>query len=210
MAPSLLRFIAALSIMAAATAAQAQYIFLDTNQDGECNAADFPGGATLDTVEVWVDTSKNGDGSPALCASGEALTISSYELILESDASLAIVSWTNDRPEFPIQEHLELGGSLTWVGFTSSGGATHLAPGRHLLGRAGYQRTGTKGCPILLIRSQTPALPAAETKFYSQCLGADLDNFIRLGVDFFDTCSAFVICDGIEQRTWGWIKNHYR
>ncbi|HSQ59470.1 MAG TPA: hypothetical protein VLT84_03405 [Acidobacteriota bacterium] len=207
MVPSLLRFIAALSIMAAATAAHAQYIFLDTNHDGECNAQDFPGGATLDTVEVWVDTSKNADGSPAVCASGEALTISSYELILESDASLAIVSWTNDRPEFIFQEHMELNGSTTWVGF---GGTTHLAPGRHLLGRAGYQRTGTKGCPILLIRTRTATLPAAETKFYSQCLGAGLDNYIRLGVDFFDTCSAFVICDGTEQRTWGWIKNHYR
>jgi hypothetical protein len=191
------------------TPLQAQYLFLDTNRDGECSSSDFLYLATPDTVDVWIDTSKNQDGSPASCGTGETLTISSYEVILQSDAGTTLTSWLNSRPEFPIEEHKTLQPGVAWVGYTSSGGTTHLAPGKYLLGRGAYQRTGAGTCPYIMFAAQNPAVPSAETKFYSQCLGNQFDNFIRLGTDFTGTCGAFLICDATESTTWGHIKQIY-
>src|SRR6266850_5794382 len=74
MLPWLPRFAVALVLLAAAPAAYAQYIYLDSNRDGVCDGNDFLN-ITTDSVDVWVDTAHNRDGSPAVCSTGEALSI---------------------------------------------------------------------------------------------------------------------------------------
>jgi len=210
MVRSLLRlFVTCSLVLIAAAPLHAQYIFMDTNKDGVCNAADFPSFGTPDSVEVWIDTSKNQDGSPATCGTGEALTMASYELLLRTDATTATLAWTNGRPEFTVEDHRTFQAGAAWVGNSSPGLVTHLAPGKYLLGRATYQHTG--GCPFeMIIVPQIQSLPEAKTGFFSQCLGSQADNFVRFGSDFDNACSVIVICDDVKSTTWGEIKHRYR
>lgn len=203
--------LAVLAALLSITAAplHAQSLFLDENRNGVCDDEDHPSANRVDTLDVWIDTSKNFDGSPATCSTGEDLTMSSYELILLSDPGTTILSWTNLRPEFPIEEHKTLQAGVSWIGYTSSGATTHLPPGKYLLGKGVYQTTPGI-CPYIFIAPQSAAFPAAETKFYSHCLGSQLDNYIRYGTDFVGTCGGIAICVGVKPTTWGHIKDIYR
>ncbi len=186
----------------------AQQVFLDLNQDAVCDANDVPIFSEIDTIDVWIDTSKNQDGSPAVCGTGEDLTVAAYEVIVRADAGTAILSWTNSRPEFTVEEQKTIQAGAIWVSYSSPTGSTHLAPGKYLLGRAGYQHTS--GCPYFRVVFQESSLPSAETKFYSRCLGSQQDNFMRLGSDFHDSCGTSSTCTGIKETTWGHIKEIYR
>lgn len=186
----------------------AQQVFLDLNQDAVCDANDIPAFSAVDTIDVWIDTSTNQDGSPAVCGTGEELTVAAYEVILRTDAGTAILSWTNSRPEFTVEVQKTIQAGAMWVSYSSQTGSTHLAPGKYLLGRAGYQRTS--GCLYFQVVFQEPSLPSAETKFYSRCLGIQQDNFVRLGSDFHDSCGTNFVCTGIKPTTWGRIKEIYR
>lgn len=209
MVPSL-RLLLLLSMFALFIAAplHAQQVFLDTNGDAICDANDIPSVSAIDTIDVWIDTAKNLDGSSAVCGTGEELTVASYEVILRAGAGMAILSWTNSRPEFTVEEQKTIQSGVAWIGYSSPAGATHLAPGKYLLGKAAYQYSS--GCPYLAVVSQQPELPAAETKFYSRCLGSQQDNFVRLGSDFYDTCGVNLTCDDVKSTTWGRMKEIYR
>ena len=203
---SLLRLVVTCSFVSiVAVPLQAQYLFIDANHDGVCDFLDIPKVSTLDSLDVWIDTSRNADGSPAACSTGEALTIASYELLFRTDVNTVIRSWTNARPEFPTEEHRVFQTGAAWVGYY---GSTHLAPGPYLLGRLGYEHTS--GCPYVNFAYENQALPGAQTGFLSQCSGSQLDNFIRLGTDFLDACGVVLICDDVKSTTWGHIKEIYR
>ena len=190
------------------TPANAQHIFLDLNDDEACTASDVLAFNQIDTVDVWIDTSKNQDGSPTVCPTGEDLTIAAYELILRTSVGTTILSWTNSRPEFTIEEQKTLQTNAMWVAYSSPAAATNLAPGKYRLGRAGYQ--STSGCPHIFTPPQDASFPAAETKFFSRCPGSQADYYIRLGSDFNDACGTSATCDGIRPTTWGHIKATYR
>src|SRR5689334_20723232 len=71
----------------------AQYMYLDTDGDGVRTAADVvaPSGSTL--VTIWLRTDANRDGLPAVCSTGEELTLYSYEVSLH--AANGAVSWSS-------------------------------------------------------------------------------------------------------------------
>ena len=207
MVRSLLLLVAFAMISIATRPVHAQQIFLDFNDDGSCDYQDIPAVSVIDTVDVWIDTSTNLDGSPAVCGTGEELTIAAYEVILRTEAGTSLLSWTNSRPEFAVEEQKTIQANVAWVGYSSFGGSP-LAPGRYLLGRAGYQHT--MGCPFFAVVPNQPSLPGAETKFSSQCPGSQQDYFIRFGSDFYGSCGSQLICDGVESTTWGHIKDMYR
>jgi len=64
---------------------QAQYIYLDSNGDGIHTADDRMNKSTPTTIDIWVDTDSNRDGTPATCDFGVgAMDMSSYEFVLQS------------------------------------------------------------------------------------------------------------------------------
>ena len=85
-----------------ATPASAQYMYLDTNGDGVNSSADViaPSGATA--VDVWLDTNRNRDGSPATCVSGDGpLSLAGYDLVLGAvDGTVTWGDFMSARPEF--------------------------------------------------------------------------------------------------------------
>src|SRR5258705_2338144 len=116
----------------------AQYLYLDEDGNGVHDAGDvvcLTAGAA--TIDIWLDTSINRDGSPAVCATGPgAVSFNSYEVILH--ATGGVVSWgpfTNQMPGFGVRLTRDAR-DTTEVDYYHngwSGGATSLA-GRYRLG----------------------------------------------------------------------------
>ncbi|HEX7078371.1 MAG TPA: hypothetical protein VF363_08115 [Candidatus Eisenbacteria bacterium] len=199
--------------LAAATPANAQYVFLDTNGDGACDAADnLPPGDS--SVDVWLDTNHNADGSTATCATGEALSISGYDVVLAAgvagSAVLTFGSWSNAVVAFSQQIGVASEGPYFRAAFSAPSG--FLPAGKYKLGTLGYTGSGT-GCAVL---TPTPIGTISGTPYYtsfsSECLGSNQDNVLRFGVDFTDFCAAGGICDAAAdptRTTWGKIKERY-
>ncbi len=159
----------------------AQYMYLDTDGDGVRSAADVvaPSGPTL--VTVWLRTDANRDGTPAVCSTGEQLTLYSYEVSLH--AANGAVSWssmTNAVSGFTTDLGTVALGADAHIAF----GSGNLAPGRYRL--ATVQVSVTSGSPSSEIVTSTPLSSAFGTTFSSQCSGLDFDNTLKLGGDWFD------------------------
>ena len=73
-----------LACIAAAPPATAQYIYLDLNGDGLNTPADLLSGTLPVNVDVYLRTDMNRDGSPTTCATGQSLSIGSFEFILRA------------------------------------------------------------------------------------------------------------------------------
>jgi len=211
-----------LVLLAIPLTASGQLIIVDTNGDGKCGYSemwDFVE-SPLDTVEVWLDTNHDKDGNPVVCPTGEELTISAYEIILATwsyrDGPVTYGTWINLMPEFTV----DLGTAQTTgsggayyiaASFSSSGGTTHLPAGRYLLGEVTVQTIpGHCNLAIPAPGPLTIGTRTFESSFYSLCPGSGGVNLVRFGIDFVDACSAGSICDGVEDTTWGKIKQQYR
>lgn len=162
--------------------ASAQYMFLDANGDGVNSAADVLNPIGTTTLEVWLRTNSNRDGSAAVCASGEELTINSYEFILEAtNGTMNWHSFTNLQPTMLTSFGLGSNGTDYHNGF---GGGTILPPGDYHLGT--LEVSVALGTPSLSIVPSTSLSGAFLTSFGSQCLAQEMDNTMRLGADWFD------------------------
>lgn len=188
---------------------QAQFIFMDVNGDQSCGSGDlvpYHDGR----IDVWVDTTQDPVGNPAVCTTGEDLTISSYEVVMVME-SVAAVGWENARPEFGQSLGFQKEGRYVRAGFTSTGGTTHLAPGLYKLGTLLTQ--WDSGCPYVVpVASALFSGRKHSTEFWSQCLGADGDYTLRLGDEFSDACGVLMLCHAAEDQlstTWGRIKQLY-
>lgn len=95
--------------------ASAQYMYLDTNGDGVHSTADDlqPNGVPT-TVDVWIRTNANRDGSPALCNTQDGdLTINSYVFNLEAvDGTVTYSGFINQQPQWTVNF-----GVITRTGF---------------------------------------------------------------------------------------------
>jgi len=167
----------------------AQYMFLDTNGDGANDASDRVNPIGPTTIDIWVDTSTNRDGSPATCDADETtrLTINQWEVVLRA-----------------------VGGTLRWgpldnvLGISSLracfadaadttdpvwyhngwGGLAIIEPGRYLVGKLRVEVV--TGNPGIMFVPNNPSQPTDITSFGTQCAGKDNDNTYKLGVDWTD------------------------
>ena len=210
----LLMFAAAAALFIGAPA-YSQYIFLDSNGDGVNSNTDplLPDdflNSSVTSVDVYIITDKNRDGSTAVCSSAEPFTINQYEFLLHYDGNGSIVynGWT-DNMGFTVGLALCGDGKICKAGadvWVALGSGTQLAPGKYKLGTLGITVAGT---PALNFAISSTLNANAQTAFGSNCDGANFDSLIRLGQDFSDS-------DGIGDRTpvtattWGKIKNRYR
>jgi PKD repeat protein len=185
------RFTASLSLLLLSFTgpAFAQYMFLDSNGDGVNDASDRiePEGST--TIDIWVDTSRNRDGSPATCDTDPAgrLTINQWEVVLRAVGGT--LRWGPLENTMPISSNpacfADAADTTDPVWYHNGwGGFLILDPGRYHVGR--LQVEVATGNPAVIFTPNNPAQPTDITSFGSKCLGKDLDNTYKLGLDWRD------------------------
>jgi hypothetical protein len=188
-----------------AAPADAQFIFIDVNGDGEADAADVLS-SSVRSVDIYLDTNHRMNGEPAACTSGEPFQISSYTFILAwepvGSSSLKYGEWT-DNMGFTINVGFAQAGRDYWTGRAAP---YYLAAGKHKLGTLGVTVTGT---PVLRFRAFTPIDSTAITQFGSPCEGVNFDNTITLGQDFFDSRGTSA-ADESPKTAWRTIEDLYR
>ena len=209
-------------LMFAATAAlcigapaYSQYIYLDVNGDG-VNGHSGPGlpedflNSSVTSVDAYIITDKNRDGSTAICSSSEPFTINQYEFLLHTSGvgNVTYGAWT---------DNMGFGTGLTLCGdgtrctagpdiWIARGSGTQLPPGKYKLGTLGITVTGQ---PMLDFLVSSTLNANAQTAFGSACDGLNFDSLLRLGQDFFDS-DGTGFTDPVTVTTWGKIKNRYR
>lgn len=166
-------------------AARAQYMYLDANGDGVRTAADqMNANGVATTVDVWVKTNLNRDGSPGACSTADGpLTLNSY--VVNLAATGGTVTYTgiiNQRPE--AGSAIRPFASNTTEMTVGWGGAVSNPPGAYRL--LTVTITGTSGAPSIAIVRGSGLQAADVTSFGSQCSGNDFDNTLKLGGDWFD------------------------
>jgi len=169
--------------------ARAQYMYLDSNGDGIHSAADALASSGTTTVDVWLVTGRNRDGSPAICAdAGTAFTIFSYEFCLTAtDGRVVFSNFVNHMDAIPIK--IFAGGNATQFYALQLGPTPAQPPGLYRL--ATVSVAPSSGTPSLAITPDATSLaqeagPGTETAFGSNCPGVNFANTIQLGVDWFD------------------------
>src|SRR5262245_54046883 len=201
----LLGVVAALALV---SPAYSQYIYLDVNGDGVCDATDVlaPG---ANTVRVYLQTDADAGGLPATCqnGTGQDLSIFSYEIVLHSagTGSVSYGSWQHNSTDLVGYSQLRApasGGGDFSVFWGKSVGPD--APGLYRLGRVTVPATGN---PTRSLASPTPLGPFS-TSFGSECPGSLGLNTIYLGSDFTDVCGTSSTTP-VTQTTWGKIKELY-
>lgn len=179
--------VAAVSCLFTVPRANAQYMFLDSNGDGLNSAADVLPTSGTATVDVWLSTNQNRDGSVVICPTEtKPMDFASYEFCLRAiDGRVAFSGFVN---------HSDISVTLYADGSTSEFYAAQLGTefvpeGRYRL--ASVSVSVTSGAPSLQIVPDAPTLDRAapsppETAFGSECPGLDFDNTLLLGRDWFD------------------------
>ena len=165
----------------------AQYMYLDANGDGVSTLDDQIQATGSTTLDVWLRTDRNRDGSAASCISADGdLTINSYEFILR--ATGGTVSWSqfvNHQPDFTVS----LGQAESATDYHNGlGGGAILPPGTYRL--ASLTVTVALGTPSIQLVSSTSLSGGYLTSFGSRCSGTDFDNTLKLGTDWFDVDGA--------------------
>ena len=176
----------AVAVLAIATPASAQYMYLDANGNGTHEMADQLNASGPTVVELWIDTAHNRDGSVANCPGGANLSIISYEMILRvTGGTVTWGSYTNLRTGMGISFGSASDSTDFYRGF---GGGTINAPGLYHLGSLVVSVTG--GNPSIDFAPSTSLSAGYLTAFGSQCPGLEGDNTLRLGADWLDTDGA--------------------
>jgi len=171
----------------------AQYMYLDTDGDSASTTADLLDPVYPTTVNIWLVTNQNRDGSTALCAvGGGALTINSYEFIVKSDSGA--VSWGSFENRMSAFTYHFQGASSPTELHEGYGSGSALAPGRYLL--ATVEVTVLSGTPRLVPSGTSSLSGSFLTGFGSQCAGGENDNTLALGRDWMDV-------DGVGTGTGG-------
>ncbi|HYJ34094.1 MAG TPA: putative Ig domain-containing protein [Candidatus Binatia bacterium] len=189
--------LAALAVLACfgATPALAQYMYMDTNGDGVWSTADVlnPNG-TPTSVDVYLNTTHNRDGSVATCDSQDgnlAIWNSFATHISVPGGTVTFSNYTNQQAAFTINCS---NGGLAFTS-TATDAAQCQATGTPVDNGGTTQKlytmtvTGVSGTPSLQF-VPTNTLDNNPTSFGTNCGGNDFDNTYKLGTDWFDVNGA--------------------
>ncbi|HET9952249.1 MAG TPA: putative Ig domain-containing protein [Candidatus Eisenbacteria bacterium] len=179
--------VAAVCLAAFAAPASAQYMYLDSNGDGVNTAADLlNANGVPTTVDVWLRTNVNADGSPATCVTGDGdLTINSYVTNMQATGGTVTYSgFTNLQasmvtvtvPGTPLASDTEFS--------VGRGGSAILTPGDYKLFTMTI--TGVSGAPSVNIVALSALQQTDLTNFGAACSGNSFDNTMKLGDEWFD------------------------
>ena len=159
----------------------AQFLFLDANGDGRNDQADRIAATGTASIDVWLQTDRNGDGSLAQCRGRATLPfgINSYEFILRcSGGTVEWGEYTNFLPAMFLHIGPLENATDYYQNFASLG---YLPPGKYKLGRLTLK--ATSGNPRIAFASSSSVWRGAGTSFGSQCDGKDGDHTLRFTED---------------------------
>ena len=181
------------ALVAVAAPAAAQYMYLDSNGNGVHDSGDrlAPNGAAT-TVDVWLVTNENRDGSAATCAIDPTAPMALNDYYVNFKAAGGLVTYSGFVTHFgnaPIGEFNPADGVRYGNGLV--GIFTTLPPGTHRI--ASLTITGTSGTPqvgIVDLHSGQPQYTMFSAGA-AGCFGNDFDNVLKLagpggGTDWTD------------------------
>jgi hypothetical protein len=203
-----LLLLAVVALVAIASPAHSQYMYLDVNGDGVNTVAGDVISPATTHIDVYLVTDHDALGNPSICdVSSNLLTINSYEVIMRSTGTITFSDptsgWTDNLSYATILGN-NIAGNDVYIG---RGSGTVSAPGTYKLGSLTV--SGIVGNPVVSIVASTSANPTAETAFGSQCEGNDFDNTMKLGSDWTNTAGTYSTTP-VSSTTWGQIKNLYK
>ncbi len=182
-------------------------MYLDVNGDGVCDSRDVLA-RDVTSVDVYLVTDRNSDGSAAVCAGeSDPFTLFGYEFILRAwgDGTVSFGTWI---PAPAVADFTTSTGP--WSNdtdyYTGQLTLNPRPPGRYRLGSLELTVTGT---PRLSIVSSTAIGSNLRTGFATDCLGADFDNALKLGLDFTDVCGTAPAAPR-SASAWDSIRRIYR
>jgi len=163
------------------------YMYLDTNGNGMHDNGDSLHASGSTTVDVWLKTNQNKNGSASFCdSSGTPNTISSYSVVLRAaGGTVAWSSFTNRMTAFT----LPTGGYSDPVFYGNGMSGTAAIPaGSYRL--ASVTITPQSGSPYIVISQSAEPASSIKTTFGSTCPGKGFDNKLTFGKDWFDSDGA--------------------
>ena len=168
----------AVVVLALAPSAQAQYMFADTNGDGQMSGEDRVGSSGPTTIDIYLVTDRKRDGS--LVAKGpEPLSIFSYELAIAAvGGTVKWGTYVNARRSMTIPFGRGESESEIYVGY---GGIERLPPGKYKLGTLSLEVKS--GQPRLEFRSRSSVHHLGGTTFGSRNPGKDGDHTLKFTED---------------------------
>jgi PKD repeat protein len=164
-------------------------MYLDTNGDGVNDTSDQIDANGPTTVDIWVNTAANRDGSPVACdvSATTPLTINSWEIVLQAvGGTLEWGSLQNLLAISPGRANFASAGDTTDpVWYHNGWGGYYILPAG--LYHVGQMRvTVLTGHPAIAIVPFKPSQPTDLTSFGTNCPGRDDDNTYKLGFDWTD------------------------
>jgi Tol biopolymer transport system component len=167
--------------------AHAQYMYLDANRNGVHDAGDRLCQSGIDSIDIWIDTGANRDGSPTECVTGHTtLAFNSYEFTLQTvNGTVAWGTYTNAMTGMTLRLVSPPGvcSDSYHDGFI---GITANVQGRYRLGT--LEVTVTSGTPSIEIVSTADCGRGATTSFGTICQADDeYSHTYVLGRQWHDT-----------------------
>ena len=171
-----------------------QYMYVDTDGDGEHTDADVIHPTGVTTLDLWLRTDSNRDGSAAACVTGDGeLSITGYEFNLRANnGGVAWGAFTNRVADFPVN----VSSTSSATEFRAGAAGATLPPGSYHLATVLVEVTS--GTPNISIVPKSALAGSFGTGFGSQCSGSEFTNTLHLGVDWFDVDGAAF--EGIPNR----------
>jgi PKD repeat protein len=157
-------------------------MFLDLDGDGVYTGNDrMPPPGDAATIDLYVVTNQNRDGSPVTCSDGTTPGISSYSVNLYAlDAAVSFSNVTNQMPGMIGMAPLE---TYPYALSAWYAGASVLPPGKYHL--MSMTAAFGAGCPALAIVTSTCYSPeGVVTSFGSDCPGVQGDYTLRMEEDW--------------------------
>jgi hypothetical protein len=170
-----------IAVLAAASPAAAQYIYMDTNGDGLNTWADSLNATGTTALDIWIDSGFNRNGSPGGC---RERGLASFSLNIHADGGT--INWgtftsaitpSSGPPSVsnPHEYHIE-------VALTSGG--TTVPLGLYKLGTLIVEIAS--GDPCLRFAANTTMSSRHSTSFGAGCPGKKIDHTSRLDEEWFD------------------------
>ena len=155
----------------ATTPAAAQYMYLDSNGDGINTSTDRMNKSTPTTIDVWLRTDHNRDGSLAGCDfQAGAMDMYSYEFVLHAvGGTITWGSMSNLIPSFTTNLARDSRDTTGTVYYHNGfGGSAAQVPGTYKL--ATLTATVATGSPRIDIVTRHAIARSARTSFASDCV----------------------------------------
>jgi hypothetical protein len=163
-------------------------MYLDSNGDGLHLGDDRVNGSGPTTIDVWIDTDSNRDGSPGTCDFGSGiLDFSSYEFVLQSiGGTMTWGSMANRMPTFFKNLARDSRDTTGTVYYHNGYGETNAqSPGLYRV--ATLTVTVATGNPRIDIITRHNINRTGRTSFGSDCLAnPERDHMNRFGVNWID------------------------